>query len=156
MTMAEPIALVDTLNSLLEATLGSVFRFMDESSPYLTRATVEVRRPLAAMVRAEEQRARELAETIDRLGGTPLDGQPVREEEQYLAYLSLKFLLPKLVNEKTLQIQRYENALKSVLRENAEVGRILERHVGQMLAELGVLERAAGDVIANSRAVKEG
>jgi len=43
MTMAptKPAAAIDTLCSLLEAELNSIFRFMEESSPYLSRATAD-------------------------------------------------------------------------------------------------------------------
>ena len=45
-----PVAVVDVLNSLLEAEQNSVFRFLGEGSPYLSRATAEIRRPLEQMV----------------------------------------------------------------------------------------------------------
>ena len=44
----------DVLNSLLEAEQNSVFRFMDEGSPYLGRATAEVRKPLREVIEAAE------------------------------------------------------------------------------------------------------
>src|SRR5262245_51381783 len=106
MTMASvPIATVELLNDLLDAELNSVFRFMGEGSPYLSRATAEVRAPLAAMVEAGNRRAGELYSLVELLGGSPVP-RGVRPEEQYLAFLSLKFLLPKLVNEKKLCIRR--------------------------------------------------
>src|SRR3954466_7173964 len=94
---APPVAVLDLLNSLLEAELNSVFRFMGEGSPYLSRATVEVRRPLQQMVVAGHRRTNELAELMDSLGRVPTPVVSVQREEQYLAFLSLKFLLPKLV-----------------------------------------------------------
>src|SRR5688500_13533605 len=109
-----PVAVIDLLNSLLEAELNSVFRFMGEGSPYLSRATAEVRKPLAEMVVAGHRRAGEIADTIESLGVVPTPQAGVRTEEQYLAFLSLKFLLPKLVGEKQLIIERYRNALEGV------------------------------------------
>src|SRR5689334_13172098 len=109
--MSPPAAVIDVLNSLLEAEQGSVFRFMGEGSPYLSRATAEVRRPLQQMVDANRRYVMALADMIQRLGGEPVP-RPVRPEEQYLAFLSLKFLLPKLVEEKRLIFQRYDNALR--------------------------------------------
>ena len=41
---------------------------MGEGSPYLSRATAEVRRPLQEMVVTERRRAAELADLIDSLG----------------------------------------------------------------------------------------
>lgn len=112
---ATPLALIDTLNSLLEAERTSLFRFMGEGSPYLNRATVDVRRPLQEMVSTIDRRAALLAEQIEALGGEPRS-RPlgIDPEEQYLAFLSLKFLLPKLVEAKREMIERYQNAIKSI------------------------------------------
>src|SRR5438477_8948894 len=87
-----PVAVVDLLNSLLEAELNSIFRFMGEGSPYLSRASAEVRRPLQEMVLAERRRAAEIANLIDALGSVPTPAGAIRRDEQYLAFLSLKFL----------------------------------------------------------------
>src|SRR5690349_16769540 len=108
-----PAAVVDALNGLLESELNSVFRFMDEGSPYLSRATVEVKRPLEEMVRTNHRHAGELSDLIESLGGYPVP-RSIRPDEQYLAFLSLKFLLPKLANEKRFTIERYENALQAI------------------------------------------
>src|SRR5688572_32765734 len=110
MPQSAPVAVIDALNGLLEAELNSVFRFIDEGSPYLSRATVEVKRPLEAMVATNHRHAAELSDLIESLGGYPVP-RSLRPEEQYLAFLSLKFLLPKLANEKQFTIERYENAL---------------------------------------------
>src|SRR5215475_182166 len=100
MTMtAAPAAVIDVLNGLLEAEQNSIFRFMGEGSPYLSRATAEVRKPLNDMVLANQRRTLELAELIDRLGGVPMPASVI-PEIQYLAFLTIKFLLPKLANEK--------------------------------------------------------
>src|SRR5688500_1584797 len=109
-----PIAVVDALSSLLEANVNSVFRFMGEGSPYLSRATVEVRRPLQEMVLAGNRRGAELAALLESLGAPTTVLASPQNEEQYLAYLSLKFLLPKLVEEKKLCLARYENALRGI------------------------------------------
>src|SRR5205809_6010455 len=108
-----PLATVDVLNSLLEAETTSIFRFMGEGYPYLNRATAEVRKPLQEMVLTIEPRVLRLAEMIERLGGIPNSApRGIDREEQYLAFLSLKVLLPKLVNAKKLLIERYENAMR--------------------------------------------
>ena len=107
---AAPAVIVDVLNSLLEAEQDSIIRFLGPGSPYLTTATVRLRDDLAAMVVANDRRSAGIAETVDRLGGVPLPRKP-QPEEQYLAYLSLKFLLPKLVDAEQLLIDRYDNAL---------------------------------------------
>ncbi len=136
-----PAAIIDTLNGLLEAELNSIFRFMGEGYPFLNRATVEVRKPLREMVRSNERRAAEIADQIFTLGGQPVP-RSIAPEEQYLAFLSLKFLLPKLVSSEKLMIQRYENALKVVSPADALVQRLLEEH----RSELQTLEHTAAQV----------
>ena len=145
---AVPIAVVEVLNDLLDAELNSVFRFMGEGSPYLSRATAEVRGPLAEMVVSTHRRAGELYGLIEFLGGTPVP-RGLRAEEQYLAFLSLKFLLPKLVTDKQLTIERYQNALAAVRKlpdGTQEVYDTLERHIAENRRELQTLEQAAAHV----------
>jgi hypothetical protein len=151
-----PAAIIDVLNGLLESEMNSIFRFMGEGSPYLSRATADVRRPLEEMVRTVQRRVVELADLIDRLGGVPIPGpRGVDPEEQYLAFLSLKFLLPRLVHAKKLAIERYENAIKAIrsLRDarNHEVLDLLTAHLAEHQAQRKVLEKHAADVIAASR-----
>jgi hypothetical protein len=147
--MSAPTAVIDLLNSLLEAEMNSIFRFMGEGSPYLSRATVEVRRPLQEMVLAEHRRAGELADLIESLGTVPTPAIGIRRDEQYLAYLSLKFMLPKLVEEKKLHMERYENALaglKKLPQFPPEVPAILNAHLAELRGELAALETSAEQV----------
>jgi len=147
-----PAATVDVLNSLLEAEITSVFRFMGEGYPHLNRATAEVKRPLHEMVRTIEPRVLRLAEMIERLGGVP-DSAPrgIDREEQYLAFLSLKFLLPKLVTAKQLLIERYENAMRALKGADRDVMATLQSLLLEHKAQLEVLKRAA-EQVAVSRA----
>jgi hypothetical protein len=154
MTNASPVAIIDLLASLLEAEMNSIYRFMGEGSPHLSRATVEVRRPLAEMVVAEQRRARDLADLLDSLGSVPTPAVSIRRDEQYLAFLSLKFLLPKLVEEKRLQLERYENAVRGIKplpQVPPEVPALLDRHIAELRAELAVLNQAAAQVAAGSK-----
>lgn len=144
MPQSAPAAVIDALNGLLEAELNSVFRFMDEGSPYLSRATVEVKRPLAQMVETNQRHAGDLAELIESLGGYPLP-RSIRPEEQYLAFLSLKFLLPKLANQKQLTIEGYENALGAIGAAHREVTDLLRAHISTHRHDLELLLRAAAD-----------
>ena len=144
-----PVAVVDLLNSLLEAELNSMFRFMGEGSPYLSRASAEVRRPLQEMVLAERRRAAEIANLIDLLGSVPTPAVGIRRDEQYLAFLSLKFLLPKLVTEKKLHIERYENALRRMRglpNAPAEAVALVQSHLAELQSELAALQQAATQV----------
>ena len=142
-----PVAVIDTLNGLLEAELNSVFRFMGEGSPYLSRANSDIRQPLNEMVLAGQRRAGELADLIDRLGGIPVP-RSIQPEEQYLAFLTLKFLLPKLVDARRLTIERYENALRALKHPQPGVAELLNSHITEMQTELQVLEKSASDVLA--------
>src|SRR5437763_13238705 len=110
--MPTPVLILDALQSLLDAEEASIFRFMRRGTPYLTRADAETRREVEAMAEASDRHAAELAELITRLGGT-IRPAPVQSENQYLAYLSLQFLLPKLAEAKRRMIERYENALRA-------------------------------------------
>ena len=139
-----PAAVIDVLNSLLEAELNSVFRFMDEGSPYLSRATVAVKRALAEMVATNHRHAGELSNAIESLGGYPVP-RSLRPEEQYLAFLSLKFLLPKLAQEKQFTIERYENALVALRDATPEVANLLRAHVATHRADLDILNKASAD-----------
>lgn len=140
-----PVAVIDALNGLLEAELNSVFRFMDEGSPYLSRATVEVKRPLEAMVETNNRHASELSDLIESLGGYPLP-RSLRPEEQYLAFLSLKFLLPKLANEKQFTIERYDNALRAIDETAPAIVRdVLRNHIATHRRDLDLLTKAAAD-----------
>ncbi|MBC8106508.1 MAG: hypothetical protein H7Z14_07960 [Anaerolineae bacterium] len=143
-----PVATVEILNDLLDAELNSVFRFMGEGSPYLNGATAAVRAPLAAMVEASTRRAHELYDLIEGLGGSPVP-RGLRSEEQYLAFLSLKFLLPKLVHEKQLAIRRWQSALAGVRTVPAaprEAMQLLESHLAELNRELQSLEQATTHV----------
>jgi hypothetical protein len=140
MHAAAPVAVIDTLNSLLEAEQNSIFRFMGEGSPYLSRASADVRRPLNEMVRAGQRRSMELAGAIDRLGGLPMQAS-IQMEEQYLAYLSLKFLLPKLIEAKRLAIQRYESAVRALGNDaTQEVTELLNVQLAEQREELRILQ----------------
>ena len=144
-----PVAVIDLITSLLEATVNSVFRFMGEGSPYLSRATAEVRKPLQEMVVANHRRAAELAALLEMLGAPTTVQESPQTEEQYLAYLSLKFLLPKLVEKKKLCLAHYENALRGIApfpQVPPEVPALLTAHRDEQERELAALEHAAAHV----------
>jgi hypothetical protein len=145
MATAAPAFVIDAINGLLEAELNSVFRFINEGSPYLSRATAEVRRPLMELSELSRRHARELADLIESLGGSPSPRQLPRMQDQYYAYLSLKFLLPKLVSEKQLILQRYENAKRAIGKDHPQVIQELNRIEAEEQQYVEVLKRAAHD-----------
>lgn len=146
-----PVAVVDALTSLLESEQRSLFRFMGEGSPYLGRATADVRKPLAEMVHANARHCAQLADAILDLGGY-VPRRAISSEEQYLAFLSLKFLLPKLVDEKALTIRRYDNTLQAVEKiAPPHIVSLLRSHNAEHRVHLEILKQKAEEVIAASR-----
>ncbi len=141
-----PVALVDALSSLVEAELNSLFRFMGEGSPYLSRTTAEMRTPILAMVAESERHAEEIAGLIEALNGVP-PLRSVQPEEQYLAYLSIKFLIPKLISDKKLMIERNENVLASLPAVDPTITGLIKNHIADHQADITVLEKAAVDAV---------
>jgi hypothetical protein len=110
-----------------------------------------VRKPLQEMVNHNHRRAGELAALLESLGAPTTVQLSPQPNEQYLAYLSLKFLLPKLVEEKKLCLARYANAysaIKTLPQVPPEVPALLEAHRGEQERELAALEHAAAHVAA--------
>jgi hypothetical protein len=122
---------------------------MDEGSPYLSRATAEIRRPLNEMVLTMQRHIMDLAYLIEQLGGVPTPVRAVQPEEQYLAFLTLKFLLPKLADAKKLTIERYENALRALKGSApADVIDLLQSHLTEHRDHLGILQKAGQELLA--------
>jgi hypothetical protein len=137
-------SIIDTLNGLLEGHDGSVFPFVLSSSQHLGKANPQVRELLAQIHQVCERQGQELTRLIQSLGGTPRKTERNSTTETYLSMLSLKFLLPTLVNEKDLLLQRYENARASVdEREFPEVYAELKRVEDEQCELLGRLKQAA-------------
>jgi len=136
-----PAAVVDALNALLESQQNSIIRFMGDSSPYLGGAPPGIRQLLRELLDNNLKRTEELYHLIEKLGGSPRP-RGLQPEEQYLSYLSLKFLLPKIVDAKELIVRRYENALQATKNAPAEVIELLERQLGEHRAESKQLKAA--------------
>src|SRR5271163_3890336 len=77
-------AVIDALNSLLEAEANSIFHFVGAGSPYLDHAGPEIRQPLEEMRRHLDQHEAELSQLIRELGGEPSTPPKPRAEDQYL------------------------------------------------------------------------
>ena len=142
------IAIVDTLISLFEAERASVFRLMGEGSPYLADAPPRVRETLMGMKESNVRHVAALAGAIRTLDGPP--PRPELPPEPYLNYLSLKFLLPKLADEKELLIQRYDNALRALPKDAPrEVVDLLRGQDAEHKRDVETLRAAAEHVLAN-------
>jgi methionine aminopeptidase len=141
--IAVPEAIIDTLNGLLEAEVNSIFCFVMSGSPYLNEAPADLRKLMEEMHEVCHQHRKDLAALIESLGGVPRVRNRVPAEEQYLSYLSLKFLLPKLVVEKDLLLTRFENAQATICREYPQVIEVLERIETEQRHYLEVLKKSA-------------
>jgi hypothetical protein len=82
------------------------------------------------------------AELITSLGGL-LRPESVHPANQYLSFLTLKFLLPKLADAKRNTIERYENALRALPLAPPEVMRVLNAHLADHRADLATLEETS-------------
>jgi hypothetical protein len=132
--------MIDLVSDLLQCEQAGAFHFMTEADPYIKRAEAEIRRPLLEMVQATIRREGELAAVIDELGSTP-PPPAVSKENQYLVFLSIDFLLPKLRDAKLASIRNYEKALR-MAREDEMVTGVLEQHLREHRAELEQIDRA--------------
>ena len=138
--MAVEYDMIDMLSDLLQSEQAGAFHFMTEADPYINRAGAELRRPLLEMIKSTLRREGELAAVIDELGSTP-PPPAVSKENQYLAFLSVDFLLPKLRDAKLASIRNYEKALR-IASENEMVVGVLEQHLREHRTELEQIDRA--------------
>jgi hypothetical protein len=119
-----------------DAELNSVFAFLGHSTPYLDRAHASMRRSLAEMVASSQRRTQQLSDLIESLGGSPIP-RGMQSGEQHLAYLTIQFLMPKLIAAKERDIERYRR-----VRETATnpVAVILDQMIEEQMLELRVLK----------------
>ncbi|HEV8293243.1 MAG TPA: hypothetical protein VGP94_15010 [Tepidisphaeraceae bacterium] len=138
--MAVDYDIIDLISDLLQSEQAGAFHFMTEADPYINRAEAELRRPLLEMIKSTLRREGELVAVIDELGSTP-PPPAVAKENQYLAFLSVDFLLPKLRDAKLASIRNYEKALRIAVEDEMVVG-ILEQHLREHRSELEQIDRA--------------
>jgi hypothetical protein len=131
---------IDVLSDLLDLELSSLFQFLSSTSIYLDKSTAAMRKPLAEMIAASHRRAAELSKLIADLGSTQIP-RASPAEELYEAYLSLKYLLPRLINEKELTIARYEAAKLSLGDRSPEANAFVQKHLSEHHAEMAILQR---------------
>jgi hypothetical protein len=139
---ANQSAVIDILNDLLDVELNSVFQLLGDSDIYMDRSNAAFRRPLAQMLAASPRRASELSKLIDDLGGIPIP-RGLQAAEQNVAYLSLKFLLPRLVAAKELAIARWETAIKTFGDRSREATLLLSKHLTEHRFHLSLLQKIA-------------
>ena len=139
--------IIDVISDLLQAEQSGVFHFLAEADPYINRAAADIRRPLQDMIAATTRRETELVTLLDQLGTTP---KPiaVAPENQYLAYLSIDFLLPKFREAKLRSIAAYEKALRLVGDENPTAAALLSAHLKEHCAEIQTLDHGLAELDA--------
>jgi hypothetical protein len=138
--MAVDYDIIDLISDLLQGEQAGAFHFMTEADPYIKRAEAEIRRPLLETIKSTLRREGELAAVIDELGSTP-PPPAVSKENQYLAFLSVDFLLPKLKEAKLASIRNYEKAIR-IAGGDEMVTAVLEQHLREHRTELEKIEKA--------------
>ena len=136
---------IDILNGLFAKEQNSMVRFLADASPTLTRTEGEIRRPLVDMVKTHTRHCSELYRLIEYLGGIPINPQP-QPEEQYMAFLALNFMLPKLVSTRKDTISTLTKALATLAKAPAEVKSLLQAHLKDHQRELAILEKAESHI----------
>jgi hypothetical protein len=133
-----PIA---ALNTLLDFELASVFHFFGDNLPFFDPASAPLRQPVLAMIAASRRRERELSDMIDRLGGDAI-ARGLQSEEQNIAYLSIRYLLPRLLQAKRIAIARWHAALEQLGLESPAAA-LLQRQLAELETELAALSGSA-------------
>jgi hypothetical protein len=151
MATASRLDVVDVLSALLQREQANIFHFATESDPYVNRAAAELRRPLREMVASTLRREGELIALLAELGTTP---RPPRldSETQYLAYLSVDFLVPKLIEAKQHSVALYEQTLAAVGAADPMIAELLNAHLAEHRGELSVLKGFVSSVTQSGRA----
>jgi hypothetical protein len=126
-TMANP-SLIPVLTDLLRGEHGGLFRFLAAAEPYMSRGDAALRRPLAEMVAAAQRHEGELTALINELGGTAMP-PGVTPDHQYLAFLSLEFLRPRLKESAQNAVARYKLALDAAGAADPAVVGVLKAHL---------------------------
>lgn len=133
---------VDVLIALLAGEQAGLFHFMSEADPHIDRASASLRRPLQQMIAQSRRHEAELTGVIAEMGGTS-PPVPVNMEYQYLAFLTLDYLLPKLREAKLASIHRYTDAVKRLDGGDGMVEAMLLAHLNDHRRDLALLNDAA-------------
>ena len=138
-----PEFVIDLLNGLLDAEANNIFRTVADVSPHVGTADASVREPIDELRKLAGRHARELSDLIVQQGGLPKVDREDRPGDVNLPFLTLPFLLPKLVAEKDLILTRYENARAHLGAEYPDIVTAITRIEGEQRHFLDVLGQAA-------------
>jgi len=135
-TETKPLA--EILDRLLAGECGDAFGFVSEAEPYVGRSGAAGWHRIQRMLAAGKRRQALLASHLEDLGATP---RPACSSaaNQYLAFLSMEFVLPKLIEAKQRSIRSYEQAIAEAGDSNAAVADLLATNLEEHRQELQVL-----------------
>lgn len=140
MTAVQAMDVVDVLCGLLAGEQGNLFHFMKEADAYIRPGEVGLRRLIQGMIEADARREEELIGLITERGGCPRLALVV-PERQYMAYLSMEYMLPRLIESREASVRRYEKAVKEVGEEEGVAG-VISKQLGELGEELEALRKA--------------
>jgi hypothetical protein len=124
---------IGMLSGLLAQERRAVFHYLGESGAYIRGPWASLRKALERMVREARENEMELGELIEARGEV-VRPVAVNMEMQNLPYLSVDYLMPKLVQAKLKSIAAYEAAIAAAA--EADVVVVLARHVGRHREDL--------------------
>jgi hypothetical protein len=133
-TSTASVNVAELLRDLLEAQQSDTLFFVAQADPYVTPGLGEARRRLRTTIDADQRRATELAGAIDNLGAT-IRPAPLSAELQYLAFLSMSFLLPKVAESRRQSIARYETAIARIGDASPAISEMLRRYLAELKEE---------------------
>ncbi len=135
-------SIAEVLNDLLASEHGSPFASVVRSTPHLGQRGLDVGRAIKYIATADARRAADLWSLIDSLG---LEALPGRHHHQAEAYLSIAYVLPKLIDAKQRVLQQYREAIAALGEGTPSIAAILKRHLTEHAGELEVLAEAIAE-----------
>lgn len=132
------------LNELLDIEMYGSLATLLRSDPYVDPPLAQFYAQLRPIAEQASSRAAALSVLIQDLGGAPAE-RPARVGEQYLSFLSLRFVLPGLLAHAELDVRRYEEALRALAPARPAVERLLQSHLAEHRRALQLLRAAATD-----------
>ena len=127
-----------TLEQLLRSSETNIVHFLPDAYPYIQAGAPDIGPVIQAMVTGDHRREGELAGLIDDLGGV-LAPPPVSTEQQFLAFLEVGFLLPKLADARMALIAQYDQAMAAVSSAPVVVA-VLQAHRAELAKDLDSLK----------------
>lgn len=133
------------LNQLLTQEAGSLLQAVESFGLYLPPSAAGFHKILAGMAQDIHLHAANLANLLEHLN-IPITATAINPDAGSLAYLSLKFFLPKLIAEKNRFIAMYQVSLGQLSAgAPPAVTALLNAHLERHTQHLAMLIHAAGE-----------